>query len=47
MIEALSVSIPVIGTDVGGTSEILTPDSGGILIEPNNVDDIVGAIIKL
>ena len=47
VIEALSVSIPVIGTDVGGTSEILTPDSGGILIEPNNVDDIVSAIIKI
>ena len=37
---------PVIGSDVGGIVEIITDDVG-LLIDPNNINSISGAIDKM
>jgi colanic acid/amylovoran biosynthesis glycosyltransferase len=47
LMEAISFDVPVIGTNVGGTSEIVTK-STGILLSPNpTVPEIVGAINRI
>ena len=46
LIEALSCGKPVIGSDVGGIREIITPDVG-ILIDPNDTKEISRAIDEL
>lgn len=47
VLEAGSVGLPVIATDVGGTREIICDNDHGILIAPHNVDAIVGSIANL
>ena len=44
LMEAISFDIPVIATNVGGTSEIVTPETG-ILIEPNCSPERIGEAI--
>ena len=46
VLEAMSVGTPVIATDVGGTSEILSNDSG-ILIPPDNIDALCNAFKRI
>ena len=46
LIEALACGKPVIGSDVGGIVEIITDDVG-LLIDPNNINSISGAIDKM
>jgi len=47
LMEAISFNIPVIGTDVGGTSEIVTCESG-ILLSPNpTCQEIANAILNI
>ena len=46
LIEALACGVPVIGSNVGGIREIITPDVG-LLIEPDDFDGISSAIDKL
>lgn len=44
MMEACSVGLPIVATDVGGVSEIVTPDNG-ILVDANPAEsDVVTAI---
>ena len=45
-VEALACGLPVIGSNTGGIPEIVTSDVG-LLVEPENVDDIANAIISL
>ena len=45
--EAMSQSLPVIATKVGGIPDRLTHEMNAILIDPGNVGQIVDAIIKL
>jgi len=45
-IEAMRYGVPVIGTHVGGIPEIVPPDTG-ILIKPDDVDDLCKAISHL
>ena len=46
LIEALACGKPVIGSNVGGITEIITKDVG-MLVNPNNVSSISGAIDEL
>ena len=46
LIEALACGKPVIGSDVGGITEIINDDVG-LLVDPNKVSSIAGAIDKL
>ena len=43
LIEALACGKPVIGSNVGGITEIITDDVG-LLVNPNKVSSIAGAI---
>lgn len=44
MMEAMSAGVPVLGTNVGGTNEIITPDTGVLLTEDFSPQEfIVGA----
>jgi len=47
LMEAISYDIPVIGTDVGGTSEIVKPETGILLASNPSVSDIVEALNKI
>lgn len=44
ILEAMATGLPVIATDVGGNSELVTHNETGILIKPNSVESIVEAI---
>ncbi len=46
LIEALACGKPVIGSDVGGITEIINDDVG-LLVDPNRVSSIAGAIDKI
>lgn len=46
MMEAMSFGLPVIGTDVGGVSEIVTPDTGILLSAQCTPETIAKAIIE-
>ena len=45
--EAFYLKIPVIATDVGGNHELITNKETGILIEPENPDQMLNAINEL
>ena len=47
MLEAMAVGKPVIATRVGGIPEIVKHKENGMLVEPNNVDELVSAIIYM
>jgi glycosyltransferase involved in cell wall biosynthesis len=46
IIEAMSCAKPVIATDVGGVSELITNGTDGVLVRHGCVDDIVDAFKK-
>lgn len=47
IMEAISFNIPVIGTDVGGTSEIVCPETGVLLTKNPDCNEILEAIEQL
>ena len=47
MLEAMAIGKPVIATRVGGIPEIIEHKEKGILVEPNNVDELVNAIVYI
>ena len=47
LLEAMAVGKPVIATRVGGIPEIIEHKGNGILVEPNNVDELVNAIMYM
>ena len=47
LMEAISFNVPVIGTDVGGTSEIVTPETGILLPSNPTISDIAYALIRI
>ncbi len=46
LMEALACGLPVIGSDIGGTNELITPDVG-LLIDPYDASSLSNAIDKL
>lgn len=47
VIEAFSLGIPVIATNIGGIPEIVTDGYNGYLIKPYSDDEIVEAVLKI
>lgn len=47
VLEALLMRVPVVATDVGGTAEILTHETSGLLIPPNDLDALVAGIRRV
>lgn len=47
VLEAMAAKKPVIATNVGGTPEIITNNSNGILVEPMDSDALASAMILL
>ena len=47
ILEAMAVGVPVIATDVGGTSEVLVDKKNGLLIPPGDVSALATAIRSL
>jgi len=47
MLEAMAIGRPVIATDVGGISELLSDSGAGILIKPNDISELTSAIYHL
>lgn len=47
LLEAIAMGKPVIATRVGGTPEIIEHKKNGMLVEPNNVDELVDAILYM
>jgi L-malate glycosyltransferase len=46
-LEALSCSVPVVGTKNGGLPEVVPDGSCGFLIDPDNIDEITEAAVKI
>jgi glycosyltransferase involved in cell wall biosynthesis len=44
LLEALACGLPIVATDVGGVSEIVTDESLGILVNPGNPDELARAL---
>ena len=47
VIEAMSVGLPVVASDVGAMKEIIEHRKDGILVRPESVDDLVKALNEL
>lgn len=47
LVEAMGVGLPVIATNVGGASEVITDGVNGVLIEPDNTDAIFREAMRL
>lgn len=45
--EALACGTPVIGTRIAGIDEIIIDEKNGILVSPNNIDELTTAIEKI
>ena len=45
--EAISYNIPAVATDVGATSEVVTPKSGVLVSDNPTAEDIKNAILKV
>ncbi len=45
--EAMAVGVPVIATNVGGTSELIEDGHSGLLIRPSDAESICNAVLKL
>lgn len=47
ILEAMSAKLPIVSTDVGGTSEIITSGKNGILIPRGEIKSMANSIIEL
>ena len=45
IIEAMSIGLPIIATNVGGVPDLVIDDFNGILIAPGNVKELKSAIL--
>lgn len=44
LLEAVSLGVPVVATDVGGNKEIIRTDADGILVPSNNIAELASAL---
>lgn len=47
LLEAMSRGLPVVATDVGGVSELVSNGENGLLVETHDVDSVANSIITL
>jgi glycosyltransferase involved in cell wall biosynthesis len=47
VLEAAAAARPIVATDVGGTSEILDTAKRGLLVRPDDPDELAGALLRL
>jgi glycosyltransferase involved in cell wall biosynthesis len=47
IIEYMAAKLPVVATNVGGIPELITHNTNGLLVEPNNPDELAMAILTL
>lgn len=47
VVDAMMAKVPVIGTNIGGTPEIIIDKETGLLVAPNNADELAQAIENL
>lgn len=47
VIEAMALGLPVVSTNVGGMPYLIEDGVDGILVEPNNIDEMTTAIVNL
>ncbi|WP_299334694.1 glycosyltransferase family 4 protein [uncultured Psychroserpens sp.] len=47
VIEAMALGLPVVSTNVGGMPFLISNDDAGILVQPNNQDEMIEAIVQL
>lgn len=47
VIEAMALGLPVVSTNVGGLPYLIEDNKDGLLVEPNNTEAMVNAIIRL
>ncbi|MFA5089626.1 MAG: glycosyltransferase [Candidatus Omnitrophota bacterium] len=47
LLEAMYMGVPVVATDVGGISEIITQNKNGTLVKPGNTELLSRAVIEL
>jgi len=45
LLEAAACELPIVATDVGGTSEIVVHDDSAVLVPPNDADALTNAIL--
>jgi glycosyltransferase involved in cell wall biosynthesis len=47
LLQAMASQLPIIVTDVGGVSEVITPNYDGLLICPNNLTSLSNSMLRL
>lgn len=47
LLEAMAMALPVIATNRGGTIEVIQPEQTGILVSPDNPQEIIQAVQRL
>lgn len=47
LLEAMATELPIVATRIGGTDEAMENDKNGILVEPDNVEELARGIITL
>ncbi len=47
LLEVMELGVPIVTTRIGGNPEILSDGVSGLLIEPNNSDELCTAIVRL
>ncbi|TAK07834.1 MAG: glycosyltransferase [Candidatus Manganitrophaceae bacterium] len=47
LIEAMAAGLPVVGTDVGGIRDLITPNKNGFLVAPADVEGLKKALLLL
>lgn len=46
-VEAFAHSVPVVGSDLGGISETVVPETNGLLVSPNDPEKLMDALYKI
>ena len=47
LIEAMAAGLPVVGTNVAGIRDVITPDEDGVLVELGDVTALKDALVRL